>query len=288
MKLFYCLPLTAMLVLHAGCSQGTTEQPAEVVAAVAAPPDALVMVKDVAITDHDVQLVLKSGGHDEEELTPERRKNVLDVIVNKELRAQAATELGLANNASYLARIRPLEAQLNAVRRQALNDLYFRKEIEAKATVSDAEVKAYFEANKERIQTETHVAQILIKNRKVIEQRHREIVDGASFDEVAKKQFPGELPAKVARPWDMGFLKWSQLPAQWVPVLDGMKDGEVSGVIEGAGGRYWIVQKIESRKAPEIDLKLVRPIVTGLLKNERVEALQASTDKRLREEAGLD
>ena len=78
----------------------------------------LATVKDVPITEYDVQQSLKrSVGHGKE-VNPEAAQNVLQAIVRDELIYQKSVELGLDKDQAYLKKLKEAEAQLRAAQRR--------------------------------------------------------------------------------------------------------------------------------------------------------------------------
>ncbi len=246
--------------------------------------EVLVTINDRPIVEADVDLALR-GGHDNGAVA-RRRSGVLENIIQQELARQRAVELGLDADSRYQAELHRMETQLNAFRRRGLSELYFRHEAARHAEVSDAEAKEFFEENSARIRTEFHIRQILVRKEERIEQALMEIKQEASFEEVARKQFPN-LPKTAGEPWDLGYLRWTQVPKAWRSVVYGLKDGEVSGVIRGPNHRFWIIQLIDKREDPQITFESVKPIIVRYLKNSKIEALQESTYRDLRASARI-
>lgn len=273
--------LGLVIALGASCTQGGAQAP------VGKSSSAVVAtVNGVAITEAEVQLGLKPAGHGNEPSAPERRKTVIAGLIHDELLRQKALELGLEPEGAAADEVAKLETMLNGARRKALAEAYFSKQILKKAEPTDQEARQFFDANAELIRTEYHLEQILLRDEAQITQAQRELQGGASFDEVARRQFPG-LPEGVGLPWELGFLSWKQLPEFWRPVLETLKPGEVSPVIRGPGGRFWILKLIERRAKPEVTFEDVRPLIVEDLKRSRLEQLSQQADQDLRKSARI-
>ena len=242
------------------------------------------MVNGTPIREADVSFALSSGGH-HKELPPEHQKNVLEVIIQRELIYQRAVELGLDANASYQVKLRRMEAQINAFKREALSELFWR-EIAARAVISEAEAEKYFVENAARIRTELHVWQILRRKESLIDQALNDIEQGTSFEEAAGKQFP-KLPKTAGAPWDLGYLRWKQVPKAWRNVVYDLKKGEVSGVIRGPNNRFWIIKLIDKRENPDITFESIKPTIMEVLKNAKIEELRKQIDRDLRAKASI-
>lgn len=251
----------------------------------ASDPDVLATVNGTPIREADVSFALSRRGHDPE-IPPEHRKNVLEVIIRRELLYQRALELGLDANASYQEALRAMEAQLNAFKRDELAELFSRREITGKAVVSDAEAQKYFEENTARMQTELHVWQILLRKESAIEQALKDLEQGTSFEEVAGRRF-SSLPKTDRAPWDLGYLRWNQVPEPWRNVVYDLKKGEVSGIIRGPNNRFWIIKLLDKRENPDITFEKVKPTIVEMLKTAKTEELREKTDRDLRAKAKI-
>ena len=248
------------------------------------PGDVLVTINDTPIVEADVDFALR-GGHDNEGV-PRRQKDVLEHIIRQELARQKAVELGLDSDPGFQERLLRMKAQLDAFKRRGLSELYFRHEAARHAKVSDAEAKQYFAENAARIRTESHVWQILGRKEERVEQALNEIQQGASFEEVARSRFPN-LPKTAGEPWDLGYLRWTQVPKPWRSVVHDLKNGEVSGVIRGPNHRFWIIKLIDTREDPHMTFESVKPILIGHLKNSKIEGLHEATYRDLRASANI-
>ena len=249
------------------------------------PSDILATVNGTPIGEADVRLALRSAGRNEE-IPPEHRKNVLEVIIRRELIYQRAVELGLDANPSYQEKLRRMEAQISAFKREELSELFYRREIARKAEVSEAEAQKYFVENAARIRTELHVWQILRRKEGLSEQALNDLEQGTSFEEVAGRRFP-KLPETRRAPWDLGYLRWNQVPTPWRNIVYDLKKGEVSGVIRGPNNRFWIIKLIDKRENPAITFESIKPTIMEVLKSAKTEELREKTDRDLRAKASI-
>ena len=244
--------------------------------------EVLATVNGIVIGEADVRLALSSSGH-KKQMTGEYRKNLLEVIIGRELIYQRAVELGLDANLSYQKKLRAMEAQINAFKRKELGNLFYRHEIAGKAKVSEAEGKQYFEENAALIRTELHVWQMLRREEGLIDQALSELKQGTSFEQIVKKRFPN-LP-KTMTPWDLGYLRWKEVPESWRSVVYNLKKGQVSGVIRGPKNRFWIIKLIDKRENPEITFQSIKPVVMEVLKKAKIQELREKIDRDLRSKA---
>lgn len=246
--------------------------------------DVLATVNGTPIGERDVRIAMRSRGHDKE-IPPEHLKGVLEGIIRRELIYQRALELGLDANPRYQEELRRMEAQFNAFKREKLSDLFWR-DLDRRVEVSEVEARKYFTRNAPRIRSELHVWQILRRKESLIEQARNDLDQGASFEEVASKRFPN-LPRSAGKPWDLGYLRWNQVPEPWRSIVYNLKTGEVSDVIRGPNSRFWIIKLIGKRENPEITFESSKPIIMETVKHAKIEEIRAKTERDLRAKASI-
>jgi peptidyl-prolyl cis-trans isomerase C len=242
-------------------------------------PDTVATVGGEPITEADVGLV-REGGHGGAGATSEAM--AVDDIVREQLAADRARALGLDDDPAYQAELHRRLAPIKAFERQRLSELYYRS-LDADAKVDPAAVRAYFDQHETEIRTEIRVWQILDRDRAAIDQAAAQLAAGTTFEAVAGAKFP-HLPTGRP-PWDVGYLRWNQVPAAWKPALAGMKPGDVSGVIAGPRDRFWIIELVDRRQDPATTFETVRPVIEGLLRAERAQAARDAADQDLRAHA---
>lgn len=268
-----------------GCSKGG---PTTGTAAV--PPPAmmgavLATVNHVPITQSDLKAELKGATHQSGMAGDGPEKRALEAVIQQELAFQKGMALGLDRDPAYQQQVAQLEAQVHAAKRKQMAELFYRHEVETKATPSDAEVQAYFDQNAAALKVELHVFQILLKDVARVQQAQKDIQAGATFEDVARTLFPA-MPGGQ-KPWDLGFLKWQQLPKEWRPVVARLKDGETSPVILGAKDRAWLIQVVERRTNPDASLEQLRPLILQDLKATKLEALNGRAMAELKDAATI-
>ena len=273
--------LCLVIVLGASCTQGGAQAPATGKGSAV-----VATVNGVALTEADVQLGLRATGHGSDPSMTERRKAVITGLIHDELARQRAVELGLEPEGAGAEELARAESILNATRRKVMAEAYFSKQILKKAEPSDQDARAFFDANAELIRSEYHLSQIFLRDEVAITQAQRELQDGVPFEDVARRQFAG-LPEGVGLPWELGFLSWKQLPEPWRPVLQTLSAGDVSGVIRGPGGRFWILKLVERRINSELTFEQVRPLIVEDLRRARLELLTLQADQDLRKSARI-
>lgn len=245
----------------------------------------LATVNGVPITERDLEHRARKGGMGALPGQPPSA-GILETIVRDELVYQQALRLGLDRDPSYRARLDDLEAQLRIFQRQEMA-VRLRAYAQQQAPVTPAEAQAYFDANAASLRTRFHVYQILHKGNEgqILAERDR-IRAGAPFEEVAAKRFEG-IPLEGKAPWDLGELSWYQLPPAWRGVVDRLEPGQVSDVIRGEAGRYWIVKLVAKRADPAVTFATEQERITELLRQREAEEIHAKLLAEARKQAKI-
>ncbi|MBI5494514.1 MAG: peptidyl-prolyl cis-trans isomerase [Deltaproteobacteria bacterium] len=274
-------PLLAFLPALLCCRPGAEARPA------GAPPaaPALVTVNGQRLTRHDLQHWLRRNKvNGEAALSAEDTRNALAPVVRQEILAQQALALGLDQDAGYQERLRQREAELAAFRREELARLWTQRPGGTDAAASEGEVREYFQRNATRLQSRYHVRQLLKKSAAELEPLLARLRGGTPFDEVAAGEF-GQIPAAADRPWDLGYLRWEQLPEPWRDTVEHLAAGAVSDVITGTGARFWVIQLVDKKADPTITFETERSALTALLSARKAQAARAEREKQLLESA---
>jgi len=280
-----CAATGLLFSCDGGGGQSPSPPPASSLRPQVAEKDVLATVNGAPIHEIDVLYKLRSDSH-QTSMKPEYRKNLLEGIIREQLAYERALQLGLDSDRGYQEEVRKLEAQLAAVKRKSLGELFFQKEVAAKAEVSDADVKRYFDDHLEWFRTDVHLLQILRRSGSSIEEARAALAKGVPFDEVARGDSPPP-PEGTQKPWDLGYVKLSLVPEPWQKVAETLKNGETSDVIRGSKDRFWIIKLIARRQGPEISFEAIQPALASRMKAAKVEELREKTDRELRERARI-
>lgn len=245
----------------------------------------LATVNGVPITEYDMRQILRRVPHGEK-ASPEPTQIVLETLVRNELIYQQSLELGLDKNPQYRAKISEVEAQLRAFQRQEMS-LRYIEYIKDKAKVSDSEAQEFFEKNSKRIQTKFHVWQIFSRGAEAqIAQARKDLTSGIPFEKVAARQFP-KLPKGMAAPWDLGYLYWFQIPPYWQGAIDRLEPGQVSDIIKGPGGRFWVIKLVNKTVDPKITFATQKERIVEVLKTQKADALYESMLSEMRKKSKI-
>lgn len=246
--------------------------------------ETLATVNGVPITRAEVHGAIREPSTHGGTGVAETEAATLERLIQEELQAQRAVSMGLDHDPAFQAELDRAQASLNEWRRSQLATLLNQQQQTVRATVSDAEARAYYDANAARIRTEVHIAQILLRDEAAVTRALADVRAGAAFEEVARRQFPG-LPPSAGRPWDLGFLRWNMVPEAWRDVVYTMPVGQTSDVIRGPNNRFWIINVVDRQERAELTFEAMRPAVTQILQDQRTLAQRTSQSDDLRRHA---
>jgi hypothetical protein len=248
--------------------------------------DVLATVNGVPITERDLSYESSTtGGHMSEETRVDHER-LLQGIVLQELAYQKAVELGFDSDPEYQEALRRLMTQVTAFKRKKLAEVFFAREFSRKAAISDEEAQEYYKGNTEAIGSEIHILQILRRDENLIAQDLDELLQGESFEEVAGKRFQN-LPQTDRKPWDLGYLRWEQVPDAWWSTIRTLKTGESSGVIRGTNDRYWIIKLVDRRQNPGVSYEAVELKIKDILKSQKTQQFREDFNRALLDDAQI-
>lgn len=250
----------------------------------AADIDIVATVNDVAITELDMTLATGSTGGHQGEVAPPNRQDILQRIILQELAYQKAVDANLETDAAYQENLQRVEAQIQAFKRKALADLFYERELANRREISDADARDFFDENAASITADIRVWQIMRRDEGLIAQDHESLENGESFEQVAARRFEG-MPQVIDMPWDLGYLKWEQIPEAWWDAVDELNVGDTSGVISGPNSRFWIIRLVDRRENPDIGYADVQAKIKAILKNRRTRQFREELDAELLREA---
>jgi len=86
-------------------------------------------------------------------------------------------------------------------------------------------------------------------------------------------------------PWDLGYLRWEQIPEAWSDTIDELESGGTSGVIRGPNSRFWIIRLVDKRENPDIEYADVEVKIKEILKSRKVRQFRDDLNAELLQEA---
>lgn len=167
------------------------------------------------------------------------------------------------------------------LRKETMINAVLEKEVASKVQISDAEVKKFYDDNKDKFQQPESVraSHILVgvdakatdeekkKAKEKAEALLKKIKDGADFSELAKKE--STCPSSQ-QGGDLGEFGRGQMVPPFEKAAFALKPGEVSDVVETKFG-YHIIKLTEKKEAREVPLDQVKDRIRDYLKNQETQ-----------------
>ena len=299
-------------------------------------PDVWAVVNGKEIKREDVEKYYRSqlgpgGQQPSHEESLSLLLNILDQMINNEILLEKARKLGLEasdgevedkfTESKSVFTEEEFQRQLKErgvtvddlkrdIRRQLSIQKLFNREVVAKITITDQDIREYYEQNRAQFNIpEPHyrLAQILVTSRRDPQVRNRSGDDagsdaeaqrkarallerlnsGADFGQVAMDY--SEDPTTAANGGDMGFIPESALnqsdPAL-KRVITSLRPGEISGVVVTKDG-YRILKLIAREPAGQrnLDDPRIQQSVRDTLRNRKEQLLRAAYLTAVRDEA---
>ena len=238
----------------------------------------------------------------------ERRRRLLDEIIDRKLLEQAALRRGirvseaeveralLRLRADYpgeayedllsAQRLSPAELR-DRLRRQLLLERLLSREVYARIAVTDAEIDAWLEQNPDFLRSRperVRASQIVVKTEEEARRILAELRKGASFSEMAARHSLSP-DAKVGG--DLGWFARGEMPPAFEEVCFHLAPGRVSDVVESEYGFHlFLVQ--ERERGQEVDEAERRREAEARILRDKTLAAQAEFLARLRSEAKIE
>ncbi|HBH62027.1 MAG TPA: peptidylprolyl isomerase [Nitrospiraceae bacterium] len=163
----------------------------------------------------------------------EGKDKFLDELIKRELIYQHALKMKLDKDTEYLDKVKEFE-------KMTLVSLVLKKEVEEKAVVDDAEVKAFYDQNADKftIGTELKASHILVETEKEAKDILARIKKGESFSDLAKK-FSKDRGSSD-KGGDVGYFARGKMVPEFENAALSLKQGEVSEPVKTRFGYHII------------------------------------------------
>jgi parvulin-like peptidyl-prolyl isomerase len=161
----------------------------------------------------------------------------------------------------------------NILEQQLTAEALFKK-LTSNVTISEAEVKAYYdEHKKEFVQPEQiHLRHILVKTEQEANNIYEQLKEGKDFAALAK-EYSIDTPTKD-KGGDLGWISKASLVPDLTKAADALKDNEFSKPVKSPFG-YHIIEKLGTRPSKELSFDEVKTTLTAqLLRNKQAQSLE--------------
>ena len=173
----------------------------------------------------------------------ETKKGFLDNLIVRELLYQEAVKTGL-DKEKETAEI------LEEMKKRILVEKLFKKELEANITISEEELKKYYDEHPEEAKApvEVRASHILLKTREEAESVLAKLKAGSKFEDLAKSSSI-DTGSKV-RGGDLGFFHSGAMVPEFEDAAFKLQKGEISGLVETRFG-FHIIKLTDKRTGKE-------------------------------------
>lgn len=195
----------------------------------------LVSVGGTDLTKREFDVYLPENYQDI--LTSDEAHGYLDRWIDTQLLYDEAARRGMRTTPE-------IEERIEQYRKDLIADELVQQVINEQATVTEAEVQAYYDAHKHEYQTEWRVSHILVNTLEEAEAVKARIGTN-SFVYLARRY---SIDKYSGAGGDLGYLSKGNMIAAFEPVVFKMKKGDVSDIIETEFG-YHILQVTDVREA---------------------------------------
>ena len=174
------------------------------------------------------------------------RQDVLETLINRELLFLEAKNRELDKSAQVLA-------SLEHVRQQRAVERLIENEVKSRVTVSDEEIRTYYENSDLRTKREVRGRHIMVKTAAEAQTLYQALLDGEDFAELARRFSMDRQTADKGG--DLGYWDESLMIGPVSKVLFSMQPGELSAPFQGRESYFHIVRVEDQRPLPYESLK---------------------------------
>ncbi len=259
----------------------------------------------------------KLSGEELAQAVREGEKDLLKNMIEERLLVQKAVELGMTADTDvikYLDRVRKennlpsIEALEQEMRGQGISPAEFRKRIKEQSLkekvlgrevyyriqVSTEEIKAFYEANREKFDRpeQVRLQEILIASNgkdpsevERLRKRAEEVLEKARGGELFGDLVAQYSEGPAAKEWggDLGFFRRGKLPKEVEDIVFSLRRGQITDIVEGQGG-FRIFKVIEKNVAGIQPLDVVKDQIRNkLVEDKAVPALRKYMEKLRRQ-----
>jgi len=192
------------------------------------------------ITLEEIDGLVKTIPEQYQAMAREHKDMFLDSVINQKLLYAEAARLNFDKNTD-------VQKQLEEIRKELVIKAYLKEEIEDKITVTDEDIKKYYEANKEKFKEpeKVKVSHILVDTEAEAKDILAKLQSGADFAALAKEK--SKCPSKE-KGGELGFISKGQTVPEFEQAVFVLQPGQLSGVVKTQFG-YHIIKVTE--KQPE-------------------------------------
>lgn len=239
----------------------------------------MAVVNGKEIFESDVeQFISMMGSRGQHFNNEEGKKRICEELVSQELLIEDAFSQKLDESKEFLT-------EIENAKRSILASLYVAN-LFKKINITDEEIKAYYDANKEEFQTKYmfKAKHILVESEDKAREIKVEVDNGKDFEELAKEH--SMCPSKEVG-GDLGEFSQGQMVLEFENACIEAKVGEITEPVKTQFGYHLV--KLESKKEPEtLDFEKVKEQIRSSLLKQKEQEVYLDALKELTEKSKIE
>lgn len=192
-------------------------------------------------------------------LASQRKKDFLEDLISEQLLYEEALKRGLSRDAE-------IKELLNEAKKKILVAKLIEIEMRKKASVSDDEIKAYYEAHQDEFVTPLRLraSHVLVNTEAEAKEIFQKLSAGADFAQLAAQYSKDPSREKGG---DIGYFSKGQLIPEFESVCFNLEVGKISEIVKTQFG-YHIIKLTERRESRSRELSDVKDEIEKDLKGQ--------------------
>lgn len=183
------------------------------------------------------------------------KEDVLRILVDKQILVVEAQRRSLERRPMVVQKLQEAE------RKELANRLY-KKEVFDKVSVSEEEMRRYFEESGLASKREVRARHIMVKTWEEAEEIRKALIEGADFAKLAKEKSLDKVSAGEGG--DLGYWREGTVVGPTAEAVFALKVGELSRPVKDGTGHYHLIQVTDQRLVPyEAQKEKIRNILLG-------------------------
>lgn len=245
----------------------------------------LAKVNGTPITEEDIKITLSRGHGQPADMQAGRE--FLDEAIVDLLMYQQGLKLGIDQESGFQDFIAKKQHQAPRAQWREMKRRIINSRIAVKIEITETDIRDYYEKNAGRMETQLHLLYIKLPSKEEADEALRKIRGGAPFESVARPLM-GDVKVSDRDAWDLGFVKWAQVPVDFVDAIYRLKLGDVSDVMGSQQAGFQIVKVLAKEKLPGVSFYSSQAILMNRLRDLRMLKSYNQYVAQLKKEARIE
>lgn len=215
--------------------------------------------------------------------SPQGKKQFLDLMIREKLVMREAKNAGVTGDKEYKESVKrfteEMKKRLRDFKENLIMEMFIRRLHEKELNPTEAEVRAYYEKNKNDFKSpfEMSVSHILLPDSKLADEVLDKLKKGNSFEALAEMYSTD--PTSSHRGGALGSVKKGELTPELEAAARALKVGAYSGAVKSEYG-YHILKKTGEKVLPEIKYEDTKEEIRRILVKAKFDAwIKKMTEK---------